>query len=46
MSTQYSVSKAVVTGGAQGIGAAVARRLAGEGFTVSLLDVNDVGAKE
>lgn len=46
MSTHYSVSKAVVTGGAQGIGAAIARRLAGEGFTVSLLDVNDVGAKE
>ena len=46
MSTHYSVSKAVVTGGAQGIGAAIATRLAGEGFSVALLDVNDVGAKE
>ena len=46
MSTKYSVSKAIVTGGAQGIGAAIARRLAEEGLAVSLLDVNDVGAKE
>ncbi len=46
MSVQYSVSRAVVTGGAQGIGAAVARRLAGEGLAVSLLDINEIGAKE
>ncbi len=46
MSTNYSVSKAVVTGGAQGIGAAIATRLAEEGLSVALLDVNDVGAKE
>ena len=46
MSAQYSVSKAVVTGGAQGIGEAIARRLAAQGLAVCLLDVNDVGAKE
>lgn len=46
MSTRYSVSKAIVTGGAQGIGEAIATRLAGEGMSVALLDVNDVGAKE
>ncbi len=46
MSTHYSVSKAIVTGGAQGIGAAISRRLAEEGFSVALLDVNDVGAKD
>ena len=44
--SSYSVSKAVVTGGAQGIGASIALRLAAEGFSVSVLDVNDVGAKE
>ncbi len=31
---------AVVTGGASGIGAAIARRLAGDGFTVAILDRN------
>jgi len=46
VSTRFSVSKAVVTGGAQGIGFSIARRLAGEGLSVSILDVNDVGAKE
>lgn len=46
MSVRYSVSRAVVTGGAQGIGAAIALRLAGEGLMVSLLDINEVGAKE
>jgi len=44
--SKFSVSRAVVTGGAQGIGASIARRLAEEGLTVSILDVNDVGAKE
>jgi 3-oxoacyl-[acyl-carrier protein] reductase len=42
----YTVSKAIVTGGAQGIGAAIAKRLAAEGLSVSVLDVNDVGAKD
>ncbi|MEO5832136.1 MAG: 3-oxoacyl-ACP reductase FabG [Nakamurella sp.] len=42
----FSVSKVVVTGGAQGIGESIARRLASEGLSVSILDVNDVGAKE
>jgi 3-oxoacyl-[acyl-carrier protein] reductase len=35
---QLAVSKAVVTGGAQGIGAAIAGRLAAEGATVTILD--------
>ncbi len=39
MPAGYAVSKAVVTGGAQGIGAAIALRLAREGLTVSLLDI-------
>ncbi len=42
----FSVSRVVVTGGAQGIGASIAHRLASEGLAVSILDVNDVGAKE
>ncbi|WP_157970663.1 SDR family oxidoreductase [Nakamurella deserti] len=42
----FSVSRVVVTGGAQGIGASIARRLSSEGLVVSILDVNDVGAKE
>ncbi len=46
MSSRYSVSRAVITGGAQGIGFATATRLAQEGISVALLDVNDVGAKE
>lgn len=46
MSTTYSVSKAIVTGGAQGIGAAIAKRLAQEHFSVAVLDVNKIGAQE
>lgn len=46
MSSRFSVSKAVVTGGAQGIGAEIAQRLASEGMSVSVLDINDVKAKE
>ncbi|MDT0186067.1 3-oxoacyl-ACP reductase FabG [Microbacterium sp. ARD31] len=37
---------AVVTGGAQGIGAATARRLAKEGATVAILDLNAARANE
>ena len=44
--SEYSVSKAIVTGGAQGIGAAIAQRLSAEGLTVSVLDINESGAKE
>jgi 3-oxoacyl-[acyl-carrier protein] reductase len=36
---------AVVTGGAQGIGAEVARRLARDGATVAILDVSDAAQK-
>jgi 3-oxoacyl-[acyl-carrier protein] reductase len=36
---------AIVTGGAQGIGLAVAARLAAEGATVAILDVNAAGAR-
>ncbi len=43
---RYSVSRAVVTGAARGIGATVAERLASEGLSVAVLDVNEVGAKE
>jgi 3-oxoacyl-[acyl-carrier protein] reductase len=41
MSAQYSVRRAVVTGGAKGIGAAIARRLAEEGLAVAILDTDD-----
>ena len=37
--------RAVVTGAASGIGAAIATRLAAEGATVALLDVDDEGAQ-
>ena len=40
--SEYTVSKAIVTGAAQGIGAAIAQRLSSEGLTVSVLDVNDL----
>ena len=43
---RYSVSKAVVTGAARGLGAAIGERLAEEGLDVALLDINEVGAKE
>jgi 3-oxoacyl-[acyl-carrier protein] reductase len=46
VSDRYSVSKAVITGGAQGIGAAIAQRLAGEGLSVTVLDVNAAGAQD
>jgi len=37
--------KAFVTGGAQGLGAAMARRLAAEGAKVSIADINHEGAR-
>ena len=37
---------AVVTGGAQGIGRAIATRLAAEGASVAILDVNESGARD
>ncbi len=43
---RFSVSRAVVTGAARGLGAAIAERLASEGLAVAILDVNEVGAKE
>ena len=46
MSERFSVSKAVVTGGAQGLGAKIAERLANEGLSVTVLDVNETAAKE
>ena len=46
MSERFSVSKAVVTGGAQGLGAKIAERLASEGLSVTVLDVNEAAVKE
>ncbi|HTT95316.1 MAG TPA: 3-oxoacyl-ACP reductase family protein [Solirubrobacterales bacterium] len=37
---------AIVTGGAQGIGRAIARKLGAEGATVAVADLNAAGAKE
>lgn len=46
MSKRFSVSRAVVTGGARGIGAAIAHRLATEGMSVTILDMNEQGAQQ
>ncbi|MFL5798663.1 MAG: 3-oxoacyl-ACP reductase FabG [Actinomycetota bacterium] len=46
MGRTFSVSRAVVTGAARGIGAAIAGRLAAEGLAVAVLDVDEAGAKE
>lgn len=42
---RYENSKAVVTGGASGIGAATVHRLANEGARVAVLDVDNNGAR-
>jgi NAD(P)-dependent dehydrogenase (short-subunit alcohol dehydrogenase family) len=42
----YSVSRALVTGAARGLGAATAERLAREGLAVAVLDVNGVAVRE
>jgi 3-hydroxybutyrate dehydrogenase len=44
--TDLSGRRAVVTGGASGIGAACARELAGRGATVTVADLDDVAAKK
>ena len=38
--------RAVITGGASGIGRATARRMAAEGASVAVIDLNDDGASE
>src|SRR5690242_18008295 len=45
MGTRVAGKKAIITGAAQGLGAAMARRLAEEGAKVSLADINLDGAK-
>ena len=44
--TRFDGRVAIVTGAARGIGAATARRLAGEGATVAILDLAKDGAEE
>jgi NAD(P)-dependent dehydrogenase (short-subunit alcohol dehydrogenase family) len=44
MAGTFSVSRAVVTGAARGIGAAIAGRLAAEGLAVAVLDIDGDGA--
>ena len=44
--TDLSGRTALVTGGASGIGAACARELAARGATVTVADVDEVGAKD
>ncbi|WP_374575260.1 SDR family oxidoreductase [Phenylobacterium sp.] len=46
MAGRVAGKKAFITGGAQGLGAAMGRRLAEEGAKVSLADINHEGAKK
>jgi NAD(P)-dependent dehydrogenase (short-subunit alcohol dehydrogenase family) len=46
LSRRLADQVAVITGGAQGIGRAIATRLAAEGASVAILDVNEAGARE
>lgn len=45
MAGRVAGKKAFITGGAQGLGAAMARKLADEGAKVSIADINHEGAK-
>lgn len=46
MSSRFAGRVAIVTGGAQGIGAATVRRLAGEGATVAVVDLSEERSEE
>lgn len=45
MAGRVAGKKAFITGGAQGLGAAIARKLAAEGAKVSIADINHAGAQ-
>jgi 3-oxoacyl-[acyl-carrier protein] reductase len=46
MNLEFSVSRAIVTGAARGIGAAIAGRLAGAGLAVALVDLDEAQVTE
>ena len=45
MAGRFDGKTAIVTGAAQGIGKAIAARLAGDGARVVVADINEAGAK-